>query len=64
MDGLGDSGYLLNSNLITSILSPVTYSERIYNRALLKTDRIHVWHMEESGNQSMQLEEAYAIALK
>ena len=34
---LGDSGYPLNSNLMTPILSPVTSSERRYNRAFLKT---------------------------
>ena len=34
---MGDSGYPLNSNLMTPILSPVTSSERRYNRAFLKT---------------------------
>ena len=34
---LGDSGYPLSTNLITPILSPVTPSEKRYNRAFLKT---------------------------
>ena len=34
---LAHSGYPLNSNLIIPILSPVTSSERRYNRAFLKT---------------------------
>ena len=37
---LGDSGYPLNSNLMTPFLSPVTSSERRYNRAFLKTRKI------------------------
>ena len=34
---LGDSGYPLRPNLMTPILSPVTMSDRRYNRAFLKT---------------------------
>ena len=34
---LDDSGYPLNSNLMTLTLAPVTSSERRYNRSFLKT---------------------------
>ena len=34
---LGDSGYPLSPNLLTPLLSPVTPSQKIYNRAFLKT---------------------------
>ena len=63
---LSDSGYPLNSTLMTPILSPVTSSQISYNRAFSNTKRTikYLAYGSVVGVAWINLPEAYAIALK